>query len=110
MTEPLPTAVSRANGQATSRRRSLLALVGAAAGTAVVRPALVQAGKDARKARKRSRKKCRRQANQCRGVLTAFCTNGAVECPADKLAEVLACCAPLSTCKAGASLDCFFAT
>ena len=92
------------------RRRPLLALAAAAVASTATAFAPAQAGKDARKARKRSRKRCRRQIDQCRSIITDFCTEGAVECPDEKLEAALACCSPLSTCRAGRSLDCFFAT
>ena len=92
------------------RRRPLLALAAAAVASTATAFAPAQAGKDARKARKRSRKKCRRQIDQCRSIMTAFCTKDEVDCPDDQLQEVLACCSPLSTCQAGAALDCFFTT
>jgi hypothetical protein len=110
MSEPLAESAPRLTPKSGARRRSLLTFAATAAAAAVVRTSTVSAGKDAKKAKKRSRKKCRRQIAQCRSVITDFCTKGAVECPDDKLEAALACCSPLSTCKASRSLDCFFAT
>ncbi len=90
-----------------ARRLSLLALAGAATSVVVARPSLVQAGKDAKKARKRTRKKCKSQIDACRASLTELC-NAIPDCEEETLTELLTCCPLLSNCKAGASLDCFF--
>jgi hypothetical protein len=92
------------------RRRSLLILGGVAAASAAAGSSRVHAGKVAKKARKRSRKTCRRQVDQCRNVMADFCAREELDCPDNVLEAALACCSPLSTCKAGQALDCFFAT
>jgi hypothetical protein len=89
-----------------SRRRSLLTLAGAAAATAIAGTSPIHAGKDARKAKKRSRKKCKRQVDPCRASITNLCAAG--DCDDETLAGFLSCCQSLSDCKARASLDCFF--
>lgn len=91
-----------------SRRRSLLTLGGAALASAAAGTEPARAGQVAKKARKRSRKKCRRQIDQCRNVILDYCASDDAECEEDSLNDVLACCSQLSTCQAGAALDCFF--
>jgi hypothetical protein len=96
--------VPRRGAGAVNRRGSLMTLGGAALAAAIARPPLVHAGKIARKARKRSQKKCKKQVDECRARLIALC-NGDPECEA----IFLPCCSDLSDCQAGKSLDCFFA-
>lgn len=93
-----------------SRRRSLLTLGAASLGAAVARPAIVQAGKIAKKAKKRKKKKCKRQIDQCRGAILDFCASEDADCAEDSLNAALACCSNLANCKAGAALDCLFAS
>jgi hypothetical protein len=96
--------VTRRAGGSVDRRGSLLTLGGAAVTAALAEPTVVQAGKIARNARKRSKKKCKRQVDACRSSLTTLCS-GDPECEPN----FLPCCSDLSDCKAGRSLDCFFA-
>ena len=91
--------------QSRSRRRSLLPLAGAVAIAAIARTSPVHAGTDARKAKKRSRKKCKRQVDRCRASLTRLCAD--TGCDDGLLAESLTCCQHLSRCKARAALVCF---
>jgi hypothetical protein len=107
MHEPLAHAERRVSPTSGARRRALLPLLGAATAAVVARTPSADAGKDAKKAKKRSRKKCKRQVDPCRASITSLCAAG--DCDDEALAGFLACCQSLSGCKAGASLDCFFA-
>ena len=95
---------------AVSRRRSLLALGGAAVASAAVGPSLSRAGKDAKKARKRKKKKCRRQIDQCRTFFLELCGAPGADCEEEELDGFLASCDLLQNCKAGESVDRFFET
>ena len=87
------------------RRRSLLTLGGAAAAAAVADRSLILAKKKDKK--QRDKKKCKRQVEACRETWTDRCATD-LECEPDNLERILDCCSPLSTCEAGAALDCLF--
>lgn len=72
MHEQLAAGALRPGTYSGARRRSLLTLAGAEMAAVVVRPSSVFAGKDARKARKRSRKTCNRQVDPCRASITSL--------------------------------------
>lgn len=93
---------------AVSQRRPLLILGGAAIGATAIGPALVQARKDAKKARKRKKKKCRRQIDQCRTFFLELCGAPGADCEEEELEGFLAACALLNNCKAGQAVDRFF--
>ncbi|HYI14929.1 MAG TPA: hypothetical protein VEX37_06040 [Thermomicrobiales bacterium] len=96
--------LTRGTAGALSRRQSLMTLGGAALANALAGSPAVQAGKDSKKVKKRFKKKCKRQVDPCELALTVLC-QGQAAC----MAMVLPCCSTLKTCKAGTSLDCFFA-
>jgi hypothetical protein len=105
----IPAVPDRQTGSPLNRRFTLHGIgVGAFAviAAAVARASPVHAGKDARKARKRSRKKCKRQIDPCRASVTRLCADAG--CDEESLAGFLSCCQHLSDCRANASLDCFF--
>ena len=87
------------------RRRSLLTLGGAAAAAVVGDQSLTLAKKKDKK--QRDKKKCKRQVDACRATWTDRCATD-LECEPDNLERILDCCSVLSTCKAGAALDCLF--
>jgi hypothetical protein len=86
------------------RRRSLLTLGGAAAAAVVGNRSLALAKKNKKP---KAEKKCKRQIDACRETWTDRCATD-LECEPDNLERILDCCSPLSTCKAGAALDCLF--
>lgn len=90
--------LTRRAAAAVTRRHSFLTLGGAALTAAVAAPATAEAGKGARKARKR----CKKQEGKCRTSVEEFC-GGNASC----LESLFRCCEPLATCDAGASTDCF---
>jgi hypothetical protein len=87
------------------RRRSLLTLGGAAAAAIVGDQSLSLARK--RNKKPKAEKTCKRQVDACRTTWTDRCATD-LECEPDNLERILDCCSPLSTCKAGAALDCLF--
>jgi ribulose kinase len=92
-------ALTRRTATAVSRRSSLVALGGAALGTAAA-PWHASAGK----AGKKAKKKCRKQVNKCKNAVRDYCNTlmSFEEC----LDELLPCCDPLRKCQAGSSTEC----
>jgi hypothetical protein len=89
------------------RRGPLMTLAGAAVAAAVVSPSPAGATRNARRIRKRARKRkarrCKRQIDQCRSAIAAWCGNEpSCENNFDE------CCSMLKDCKAGSSVGCFF--
>ena len=99
------TLIARAS-TALSRRAALRPLAGGAV-AALVRPGITQAGKQARKARRRSKKKCGRQVAACRTAINDRC-DADPECVPEILAEVLACCDEFRDCRAGVAISCLY--
>jgi hypothetical protein len=98
--------ISRHAANAVSRRASLVTL-GSALLAGSAPSSLLTAARNGKKARKRTRKTCKRQVASCRQTWQDRCATD-IECEADNLERILACCEPLSGCKAGAALDCLF--
>jgi hypothetical protein len=92
---------------AVSRRRSFLAVTGAAVAASTLGPAATRAGKDAKKAKKRAEKKCKRQIDQCRDFFSEDCASDP-DCPEEVLEHLLECCGRFRDCRAGEALDCLF--
>lgn len=88
--------VTRRAAGVVSRRRSLLTLGGAALG-AIAAPAVAEAGK----AGKQARKRCQRQRVQCRNLFVARC-NGSINCEE----AFLPCCEHFARCDAAAGIEC----
>jgi len=85
-----------------SRRRSILALSGAALLGAVSGPSVAEAGKCGQKCKKQ----CQKQVGACDNVVRAFCNTsdpGGNGC----LQSVLRCYDPLKTCDSATSTQCF---
>ena len=102
------TEITRHATDAISRRGSLLTLLGAAVVAAVAFDGeRAQAGKQARKARRRSKKKCGRQVAACRTAINDRC-DADPECVPEILAEVLACCDEFRDCRAGVAISCLY--
>lgn len=91
-----------------TRRRALMTAGGAALATAVGGPVTTEAGKAGENAKRKVKKTCQRQAAACRQTWNDRCATD-VECEAANLQRILACCAPLADCRAGAALDCLLA-
>jgi hypothetical protein len=100
--------LTRQTASSVSRRRSLLALGGAAVAGALAAPMLALASKDSKKAKKKKKKKCNGQIGQCEDFFTDLCANPDAECEPDELAAARFCCSQLKNCKAGEAVSCFF--
>jgi hypothetical protein len=92
--------VTRRAAEVVSRRRSIIAMGGAALAAAISNPLETEAGKSGKK----SKKRCKRQKQQCRSFYEGLCQG-------DPFCEerYFACCEFLASCNASAYLQCFHA-
>jgi hypothetical protein len=94
--------ITRRAAAGTSRRRSFMALGGAALAAVAAGPTRTEAAKAGKKARKKALKKCRRQVGQCHEFLGWACPDQPCE---QRLGR---CCSSFARCDASSALQCIF--